>query len=325
MPSPRKYFPHGSVVFATASLERGLLLLSNPLCKVIIECCLARSLSLYPVRLCHYVVNANHIHLIFVVINPTDASSFMGHFKAEVAHRLNIIMGWSKRTVWCEGYDSPVILTPLRALIAIAYLYSNPAKDCQEESIDRFPGLSSWDMFTSGDYKTSWEFIRRPAFRFITKDSHCLEGYTREANRLLKCAQTSIDFELEPNAWLEAFGITDPEEQRSWNEILIKRVRTLEQRARDNRLKKGITVIGRAKLVRRKLTLNFQSERSGKRTWCLSDRKFVRVRFIRMLKGLIEQARAVFMAWHRGDYSTSYPPGLFPPGMPKLVEPVGVW
>ena len=103
---------HKSVLSVTMSVEQGLLLLSNPLCLLIIKSCLARSSYLYKVDICHFLVNSTHIHIVFVIINPDHAPKFVGHFKAEVAHRINILFGWKKRTIWCEGYDSPVVLTP---------------------------------------------------------------------------------------------------------------------------------------------------------------------------------------------------------------------
>lgn len=45
-----KYHPHESVLFCTFSLEEGLLLLANPLCKAIVKSCLAAACEHYPVR-----------------------------------------------------------------------------------------------------------------------------------------------------------------------------------------------------------------------------------------------------------------------------------
>ncbi|MBX7143689.1 MAG: transposase [Oligoflexia bacterium] len=115
-----KYHPHGSVLFVTFSVEQGLLLLSNPLCEALIKSCLARAQFLYPVEICHFLVEATHIHMVLVVKNPDDVCRFVGYFKTESAHTLNGLLGREKRTVWCEGYDSPVILSPLREFMCIA-------------------------------------------------------------------------------------------------------------------------------------------------------------------------------------------------------------
>ena len=148
-----KYHPHGAVLFVTFSLEEVLMLLANPLCRTLLQSCLAVAQDLYPLRISGFLINSNHVHMLLVVENPDDVSGFIRHFKTESAHLLNRVLGRRKRTIWCEGYDSPIVLTPTRALIALSYLYSNPAKDNLEESIDKYPGLSSWEMFIkSGDY-----------------------------------------------------------------------------------------------------------------------------------------------------------------------------
>ena len=325
MGAPRKYMRHKSVLSVTMSVEQGLLLLSNPLCLLIIKSCLARSSYLYKVDICHFLVNSTLIHIVFVIINPDHAPKFVGHFKAEVAHRINILFGWKKRTIWCEGYDSPVVLTPVRALVAISYLYANPGKDNLEDSIDRFPGLSSWKMYQKGEHTKNWTFVRRPAFSCLPKDAHTLEGYTREARRIAASTKKTHTFELKPDAWLDAFNMKDPEVKLLWNKRLYERVRTLEARARKLRTKQGKRVIGRDRLLRQPITFNFQSKRNGKRMRCLSEKRSVRIEFIKFFKGLLREARDVYQRWHVGDYSVPYPPGLFPPAQPKLYELITAW
>ena len=118
MPAPRKFFCHNNTIACTISLERGLLLLSNDYVTFILKSCLARAKKLYPnLRISHFVFNGTHVHLTITVIDPQDTVKFIGYFKAETAHRFNITFGIPKNTIWCEGYDSPVILDPLRALI----------------------------------------------------------------------------------------------------------------------------------------------------------------------------------------------------------------
>ena len=184
MPAPRKFFRKDDVLFVTCALEQGLLLLANPLARLILTGCLSRAKAMYPVRVSHFLVNGNHIHMLLVVINPSDTSNFLGYFKAEAAHRFNLLMGWTKRTIWCEGYDSPVVLSPLRALLALAYLYANPAKDNLVNSIDEFPGLSSWKMYKKRENKRIYSYPRRTRFRELPQDSHSPLGYDREAARL---------------------------------------------------------------------------------------------------------------------------------------------
>lgn len=318
-----KYHPHGSVLFCTFSLEEGLLLLANPLCNAIVKSCLAAACSLYPVRICHIIVEATHIHLVLVVINPDHVDAFFRHFKTESAHMLNGLLGRNKRTLWCEGYDSPVVLTPTRALIAIAYLYSNPSKDNLETCIDSYPGFSSWKIFQSGHFTRQWKRLRRPQFTPITRDANNLRGYTKRAEEIAAASDEVQTFTLEPNAWMEAFGYHSPEQQRKLNEQLIARIRVIEDRAERRRLRENRRVFGRERLIAQVFDTTHRPKRSGRRMWCLSERRSMRVEFIKFFKALMQRARAVRERWRLGDVAIAYPPGLYPPSMPKLANVLG--
>ena len=318
-----KYHPHGSVLFCTFSVEEGLLLLANPLCEAILQSCLGRAIELHPVRLCHFVVEATHVHMILVVINPDDVDAFIRCFKTESAHMLNRLLGRKKRTVWCEGYDSPIVLTPLRALIAIAYLYSNPAKDNLETSIDRYPGFSSWRMFQSGVHTRRWKRVRRYHFSLLPKDAQNVRGYTKRSADILAQSNEFKRFTLEPNAWLEAFGYRTPEEQKRINDRLLVRIRLLESRAAERRDRENKSVLGRERLVGQVFDLFYRPLRRGRRMWCLSEKRRVRVEFIEFFRALMEKARDVRKRWKMGEVSVPYPPGLFPPSMPKLANAFG--
>ena len=315
-----KYHPHGSVLFCTFSLEEGLLLLANPLCQAIVKSCLAAASELYPVRICHMIVESTHIHLVLVVIDPDDVTAFFRHFKTESAHMINGLLGRSKRTIWCEGYDSPIVLTPERALMAIAYLYANPAKDNLETSIDRYPGLSTWKMFQSGKLTRQWKRLRRPQFTPIPRDANNLRGYTKLAEELLDASDEVQTFTLEPNAWMESFGYRSPEEQQQLNGQLVAHIRLLEERAEKKRVHEKKRVIGRDRLLAQVFDISYRPRRTGRRMWCLSKRRSIRVRFIRFFKALMQKARAVRERWKLGEVTVPYPPGLYPPSMPKLAN-----
>jgi hypothetical protein len=315
-----KYHPHGSVLFCTFSLEEGLLLLANPLCQAIVKSCVAAARALYPVRICHLIVEATHIHLVLVVINPDDVTAFVRHFKTESAHMINGLLGRNKRTLWCEGYDSPIVLTPTRALMAIAYLYANPAKDNLETSIDNYPGFSTWKMFKSGKFTRQWKRLRRPQFTPITPDANNLRGYTKRAEELLDASKEVQTFTLEPNAWMESFGYHSPKQQQRLNKQLLVHIRLLEERAEKTRMREKKRVMGRERLMAQVFDTSYRPKRSGRRMWCLSEKRSVRLEFIRFFKALMQKARAVRERWKMGDVTVPYPPGLYPPSMPKLAN-----
>ena len=306
------------------AVEEGLFLLANPLCKFIILSCLARAQALYPLTICHLIVEGTHIHMIVVVDNPDDVYEFMRHFKTETAHRFNKILGREKRTVWCDGYDSPVVLTPLRALIAIAYLYSNPAKDNLEDSIDSYPAFSTWKMFQKGEHSKRYKWIHRYSYRPLSGNVQNIREYAKDAERIAAVDAPLQEFSIKPNAWMEAFGVSDPLEQQKTNNVLVARIRLLEQRARKKRDLTGKRILGREKLLSQPINIYYRPKRSGRRMWVLSEVRSVRVAFINFLKNLISEGKRVRALWKMGDFSSPYPLGLYPPSMPKLAEPIGI-
>jgi hypothetical protein len=263
--------------------------------------------------------------MLMVVDNPDDVPGFVGRFKTESAHMFNSVLGRDKRTVWCDGYDSPVVLTTSRALEAIAYLYANPAKDGLEDSIERYPAASSWNAYTSGNTTKRVPKVPRRAFRTLTPDSHNLRGYAKEAERLRGQATGEVSITINPDAWMQALGEDSAEDQRALSEQLLTRVQELEAEARRVRAAGGKRVIGAARLIAQPIDRYYRSKRKGRRMWCLSDDTSLRVRFINHLKDLIAAASATLERWRCGDFSEPYPLGLYPPLMPKLAEPLPDW
>jgi hypothetical protein len=104
------------------------------------------------------------------------------------------------------------------------------------------------------------------------------------------------------------------------NARLLRRIALLEERAARNRVKAKKTVIGSDRLVAQPLDLSYRPRRSGRRMWCLSEKRAVRVAFIEFFRNLMARARTVRERWRSGETWLRYPPGLFPPTMPKLAN-----
>ena len=73
------------------------------------------------------------------------------------------------------------------------------------------------------------------------------------------------------------------------------------------------------------MNTTYLSKRSGKKMACLCDDIQLRIDFIEFLKEQYGRARAVLERWRTGDYSQPFPPGFYPPSMPKLAEPISIW
>jgi REP element-mobilizing transposase RayT len=322
MPRPRKIHVHNMVLLISISVEQGLLLLPNKLCETLIQSALARAQALHPLTVCHFIIEGTHVHLLAVVSNPDDVKGFVERFKTESAHAINRLLGRKKRTIWCEGYDSPTVLTASEVMRYLVYLYTNPAKDNLEDTINRYPGLSSWEMFVNNQHEQEWAWIHRPAFSGISDRALSPKNYSALAGELLAQAKEKHTFRIDPNAWMKCFGINSKEDQDRLNAELKMRILAQEARYHEQRQRDGKTVIGREKLLGQRFDTSYTPERHGRRMWCLSDEKEPRINFITWVKDLIKQAREVYRRWQRGDSSVPFPLGLYPPSMPKVAEPL---
>jgi hypothetical protein len=119
---------------------------------------------------------------------------------------------------------------------------------------------------------------------------------------------------------MESFGYHSPEEQKKLNGRLIRHIRLLEERAEKKRAQEKKRVFGRERLIAQVLDITYRPSRKGRRMWCLSEKRSARLEFIRFFKALMTKARAVRERWKLGDVTVPYPPGLYPPSMPKLAN-----
>jgi len=284
---------------------------------------LASAQAMYPVKAIALEVEGTHVHLMLLVENPDDVKDFMRHFKTESAHSINSLLGRKQRTVWCDGYDSPPVLTIEAMFEKLVYLYTNPAKDNLEESIDEYPGVSTWKMFCSGDTTRRCVRVRRPAVEALPSQELTYEEFKQRAESLIQESKESCNFTIYPNAWFKVFGIYDRRTKHKFNALLKEAVKAREREFSERRQREGRTVLGKERLKSQGINPSYESKRAGRRMWCISSDKDLRKRFISKIKDLLAEASQVLKRWRSGDFSLSYPLGLYPPSMPKLAEPIG--
>ena len=328
MSRPPKIFFPGSVHFVSISVEEDFMFPPNALVKELIEKSIAQAQQLYPIKIIAILVESTHVHMLIRVIDPQDAVDFFERFKTESAHAVNRLLGRKKRTVWCEGYDSPLVDDVETIKDKLAYIYENPAKDGLTDQVDHFPGVCTWNDFKSlGPRSTSkrvyeTRYLPRSDFNELP-DGHLVERDYERLRRKLIHGKKKNFYEVDFNAWMERFGITDPQEQHEVNKNIIAMVREREAVHRALREKESRGVIGRKRLVETTVGGRYRPERTGRRMLVHSVDPNFRKEQIRWIKALIQAGRDVLARWRLGDTSVQYPMGLFPPTGVRLVEPIG--
>ena len=312
----RKYYPNRAVLFCSTRTETGLPLVPSYSMNYILWGILARARDLYDVSVCHFVFLSNHFHMLLVVRNPAHVSSFMGYIKTESAHAINRMLDRPQRTVWQDGYDSPILLDAEKVEHYIKYIYLNPARADLTEHIGQYPGVSSWEMFKSGRHKETHRRLDRSSIKALSSPALSINEQRRLVSRYEELSGVSYEFVLEPDAWKECF----PEELTSNKEEMIAEVVEEEEKLKTQRRIEKRGVPGATALRRLSMLKEHAPKKRGKRMICLSNDKQMRLAFIEFYKSLCDRAVRAYELWKKADFSIPIPAGLFAPRPPPLVS-----
>ena len=309
MPRLRKVFVRHESYFITFRTEQGLPFPATPLMNRILEGILCKAKSMYDIEVVAFTFMKNHFHLIITVTCPESVDDFIQYLKRESAHAVNRLLGRRKRTIWCAGYDSPIVLDQDKLLDRIAYIYTNPQESGQVDTAEEFPGVSSWRMFIDNKYEIRRNRLSRRALPTIGTDRISLEYQKVLLAELESSALEPNTFVLSPYAFMKSYK-EDLTEEEIKSEI-IERVRANEKKIREER---KIPVIGRQRLITSGINLEYQPKKFGKRMICLSSFREKRVVYINWFKRLTEKACHLYKEARGKLHSLCLPPGAFAPG-----------
>ena len=320
MPRNRKYYPHNAVLFCTSRTEEGLPFVASLVMNFILWGILARAKEKYNVRVCHFLFMANHFHMLLVVDDPAEVSRFIGYVKGESAHAVNRLLGRAQKTIWQDGYDSPVVLTAYDAMRYIRYLYLNPARADLEEHIQRYPGVSSWEMFSKGRSHRICKRLNRDSLFKLPSPALGVNEQRRMASSFENLPGSEHTFELEPDAWMECFPELEHQSVEETNAELVKSIEEEELKLSKERKANKLRVKGATSMRRESMTKEYVPEKRGRRMICICSEKDLRKAFITHFRHLCDEAKRVYQSWCLGERLCQIPPGLFAPCVPSLVS-----
>jgi len=263
----------------------------------------------------------NHFHMVIVVDDPEDVPRFIKYIKAHSTRQLNRLMGYRKRRIWEDGYDSPVLLDVQSVIEKIAYTYANPAAANLVDAIEDYPGVSSWRLFRAGNNRRSSRWVREKKLRRLNLAERSAPQDASVARSLSELSNLNFEFLIEPFAWMECFDETRGQNIEHFRAEILRRIRELEDVARRDRSR---PVVGPLTLTRMGYDTRHQPKKWGKRMFCISADISFRIEFIAHVQALREIARDVLRQWRAGNILARFPLGLFPPSFPRLSNPLGL-
>ena len=240
MPNARRRVIANSNVLSTSRIKTGLPLACNPLIELIIKSVLARALALFPVKISHFIFMANHFHIILYVQDPLELVNFIAFVKKRLSDFINKLTG-KIGSRWQVGFDAPIILDNQKALDKILYIYNNPVKAGLVESIEDYPGVSSF-----GSLSTDAEAYQELVPKVKIKDIPCLRNNKLSLDELnvlvKKLSKPEIlkhTLKIFPYIWARSYGETKNLSNLEIQKLILDNLKIKElEYAKEPKLKK---------------------------------------------------------------------------------------
>lgn len=294
--------------------------------KLLLICILARAQRDNKVELNHDIWNGSHVHMIVLAKDAEQCMKFYMEVKKKITDALKRLLGLKQLKLW-EDNPSVIELHSLEVVQdRIAYLYANPGQDNLVESIEEFPGLSSWNDFQTcsaslnAETKETLPWIRLPSIP--TLSSHA-PGWQEDGRvtRLLKgCNKITHNLIRKPNSWMKHYGVTTDEECARVNAEIVDRVRAKEKAARERREEEKRSVMGRGKLLSQPILKPHTPKKKSRKIFLICANREARIRALMEFKAFCEECARCYRCWRRGELLVEWPPGAFRPPLPPAYN-----
>lgn len=314
--------------------KEGLPLPTWELIALLIDSALARTQRDDKITLCHHLWMGNHVHIIALVHDAQDAVDFMQELQKKLTESIKRLLGKEHLNIWEGSAMMAVITDPEKVIDRLAYLYANPANADLVDTIDDYPGVSSWLEYKSApstiDAKSTKRipWVRQPFVpKLRSRRLSRLEDKAITASVTKASSKRTHELTLYPNAWMKAFGITKPKEVEEWNRRAMEVVRQKESAAREKRGKSK--VLGVERLRCEPIFKDHIPKENREKIFVLSSDIKLRIKHINYIKVTAEEASELYEPWTNG-HQVKWPPGVFRPplrpvanciAMRELAEP----
>jgi REP element-mobilizing transposase RayT len=316
MPRNPKLLIQGTLIEVSSRIEEGLPLVPNELTCLIIGSILARAQNMYPVTIVAYSFMGNHFHMLLIVHDPKDISDFIGYFKRESAHAINRMLGRRQRTVWCERFDTPIILDSKKAIERLNYIYLNPVEAGLIPEVKNWPlSSTSWVDFSKNISTRKFKPIPRNKIPFIPEGTLSPQEINTLCKELMDLPGEYFTLSIKPHAWKDCFKDTIFRKEQDLNELVFSSIKRKEDTLKIEKERNGSSYPSLEHLKSQDIRKPYTPKKFGKKMLCLASDKMKRILYLKWLKEMYRQLPR-FLKENGIDYlkTLHYPPGFFAPG-----------
>lgn len=320
MPEQIRVVSPNSVYEIVSRAREGLPLPPTQTTNEIVQGIYARAVHQSKVTLCNFVFMDNHKHDHVIPHTPPGLSNYVRDSNRGMTQALKALLGFSYLHLW-EDRATIALMPRLEDVLArLVYLFCNPAKAGLVDSIDEYPGLSSWRAFKTCEPSIDAEVsvparcYHKAAIPKLPEGNRLTPEQDQRFVDLLRRSDECFEHDLvvKPFAWLGQFGITDAKQIESIRQRVIKMV---YEREREYREAREYPPIGRERLRSREYFAPHTPEKKGRKVFVLCSDPDTRVAIIAMVKAVRELCRECYENAKRG-LNVTWPQGVFIPWLP---------
>jgi REP element-mobilizing transposase RayT len=327
MGRPRRQIISGNVYEICFRTKMGLPFVPTFYMKMLIESVVARVQRDLKVIICHDIWMTNHLHMIIVALDSMQCKAFYGEVKKQLTDALKRLLDLDELSLWKANGTSVSRYRDIESIEhRIAYLYANPARANMVETIEDYPGVSSWKAFKKVEDRVDAEhtkdcpWVRQPAIEKLPSKAVTLAQDREITRRLRKSTKEVHELTRQPNAWMAAFDITEKDEIAKENRVILDKIKEFEREAAEKRKAEKKVVMGRRKLCAKPVDLSYRSKSKDLKIYVYSVFEETRIAMLQAYRRFCELCDECYRQWKLGNHKVIWPPGAYMPAMPPTAN-----
>jgi hypothetical protein len=271
----------------------------------------------------------SHAHQLVIPVEPSQQVNFYMEYQKKVTDTVKKLTKREQLNLW-EERPSVVEVAQLEdAIKRHIYIFCNPAKAGLVESIDEYPGLSSWNAFKTCEPSVDAEVRIQAYWTPVSVLGPLPEGDRLSpigdkvmAQELRELEGTmEYDLVLKPFAWLGLYGVIDPTMIEKIRQRIIKEVYENEAEFRKKRVEEQRPVLGATRLRQQKYFKSHTPKKRERRIFVICGCNERRPKIIASRKETSRKHKQCTELRKQG-LPHEWPPGTFIPWCPpKTCHP----
>jgi hypothetical protein len=275
------------------------------------------------VELCHFVDMNNHSHSMAVSITGENLSRFHMELKKKTTDAVKALLGLSSLSLWEKRTGVFRIVTLDDAIERVIYIYSNPSNAGLCDSIDDYPGISSWKAFKEcppsidAEVEVAARWYPVSEIAAIPTNRRLSPEQDASLLRALKQSEKAVEnaLVLKPFKWLETYGVTEPRDIEKIRQRIIDRVREQERANTSARVRANKGSASPDALRSAAFMKPHKPKKRERKIFLICSDKELRLELLEAFRRTVSKCRECYRKAKAG-IRVEWPPGTFTPWFP---------